>query len=308
MRILVYGAGVLGCNLANNLYCANKDVTLLARGKWAEQISENGLRIKHKLKLKEAVSHIPVITKLRQEDVYDVIFVVVGYTQLNSVIENLSDNDTKNIVLVGNNVQVTHYASLLPEKNVMFAFALSAGHREEERVASIDLKKITIGQLKGQPSNEMLIGQIFNGTGYKVVYEPNMEDYLLCHAAFVIPVAFACYYTDGNLKKLKGNDDYLKRVLEAGIEGYRAIEQAGHEILPTSDKNYESSGYRRFCMCFYRLMCATSLGKICASDHAMNAVGEMSALNEDIKKFFDETGAAYPVWQELEKDCKEYLK
>lgn len=308
MRILVYGAGVLGCNLANNLYCANKDVTLLARGKWAEQISENGLRIKHKLKLKEAVSHIPVITKLRQEDVYDVIFVVVGYTQLNSVIENLSDNDTKNIVLVGNNVQVTHYASLLPEKNVMFAFALSAGHREEERVASIDLKKITIGQLKGQPSNEMLIGQIFNGTGYKVVYEPNMEDYLLCHAAFVIPVAFACYYTDGNLKKLKGNDDYLKRVLEAGIEGYRAIEQAGHEILPTSDKNYESSGYRKFCMCFYRLMCATSLGKICASDHAMNAVGEMSALNEDIKKFFDETGAAYPVWQELEKDCKEYLK
>ena len=294
--------------MANNLYCANKDVTLLARGKWAEQISENGLRIKHKLKLKEAVSHIPVITKLRQEDVYDVIFVVVGYTQLNSVIENLSDNDTKNIVLVGNNVQVTHYASLLPEKNVMFAFALSAGHREEERVASIDLKKITIGQLKGQPSNEMLIGQIFNGTGYKVVYEPNMEDYLLCHAAFVIPVAFACYYTDGNLKKLKGNDDYLKRVLEAGIEGYRAIEQAGHEILPTSDKNYESSGYRRFCMCFYRLMCATSLGKICASDHAMNAVGEMSALNEDIKKFFDETGAAYPVWQELEKDCKEYLK
>ena len=308
MRILVYGAGVLGCNLANNLYCANKDVTLLARGKWAEQISENGLRIKHKLKLKEAVSHISVITKLRQEDVYDVIFVVVGYTQLNSVIENLSDNDTKNIVLVGNNVQATHYASLLPEKNVMFAFALSAGHREEERVASIDLKKITIGQLKGQPSNEMLIGQIFNGTGYKVVYEPNMEDYLLCHAAFVIPVAFACYYTDGNLKKLKGNDDYLKRVLEAGIEGYRAIEQAGHEILPTSDKNYESSGYRRFCMCFYRLMCATSLGKICASDHAMNAVGEMSALNEDIKKFFDETGAAYPVWQELEKDCKEYLK
>ena len=308
MRILVYGAGVLGCNLANNLYCANKDVTLLARGKWAEQISENGLRIKHKLKLKEAVSHIPVITKLRPEDVYDVIFVVVGYTQLNSVIENLSDNDTKNIVLVGNNVQATHYASLLPEKNVMFAFALSAGHREEERVASIDLKKITIGQLKGQPSNEMLIGQIFNGTGYKVVYEPNMEDYLLCHAAFVIPVAFACYYTDGNLKKLKGNDDYLKRVLEAGIEGYRAIEQAGHEILPTSDKNYESSGYRRFCMCFYRLMCATSLGKICASDHAMNAVGEMSALNEDIKKLFDETGAAYPVWQELEKDCKEYLK
>ena len=27
-----------------------------------------------------------------------------------------------------------------------------------------------------------------------------MEDYLLCHAAFQMPAAFACYKTDGNLK------------------------------------------------------------------------------------------------------------
>ena len=35
MKILVYGAGVLGCNLARNLFRAGKNVTLLARGKWA---------------------------------------------------------------------------------------------------------------------------------------------------------------------------------------------------------------------------------------------------------------------------------
>lgn len=43
-------------------------------------------------------------------------------------------------------------------------------------MASIDLKKITIGQIAGAPSNETLIGQIFGGTKYKVTYEPNMED------------------------------------------------------------------------------------------------------------------------------------
>ena len=51
-------------------------------------------------------------------------------------------------------------------------------------------------------------------------------------------------------------------------------------------------------------MCATSLGKICVTDHAMNAVGEMSALNRDLKQFFEANGAKYPVWQELEKDMK----
>ena len=37
---------------------------------------------------------------------------------------------------------------------------------------------------------------------------------------------------------------------------------------------------------FFKLMCATALGKICASDHAMNAVDEMSALNRDMKALF----------------------
>ena len=48
MKILVYGAGVLGCNLARNLLRAGKDVTLLARGNWAAEIKQNGLRIKDK--------------------------------------------------------------------------------------------------------------------------------------------------------------------------------------------------------------------------------------------------------------------
>ena len=308
MRILVYGAGVLGCNLANNLYRAKKDVTLLARSGWAEQLRQNGLHIKKTFHLRETVSAIPVITRLKPEDVYDVIFVVVRYTQLDGVVETLRANGTKNVVFVGNNVRAAHYAALLPEKNVMFAFASSAGHREPERVSSIDLKKVTIGQLKDAHSNEAFIGQLFDGTGYRVSYEPNMEDYLLCHAAFVLPAAFACYYTGGDLRKLRGNTAYWNRMLDASIEGYRAIERAGHKILPTSDADYESASYRRTCLLFYRLMCATGLGKICASDHAMNAIDEMSALNRDLKAFFDETGAEYPVWQALERDAGRYLE
>ena len=40
MRILVYGAGVLGCNLARNLFHVGTDVTLHARGDWAGQIQQ----------------------------------------------------------------------------------------------------------------------------------------------------------------------------------------------------------------------------------------------------------------------------
>ena len=308
MKILVYGAGVLGCNLARNLLRAGKDVTLLARENWAAEIKQNGLRIKDKFSLRTSVSRIPVVTELAPDAMYDVIFVVLRYTQLDSVLDTLRANRTKNIVFVGNNVQARALAAALPEKNVLFAFALSAGHREADRVVSIDLKKITIGQLTGATSNKQLIGRIFHGTKYKVVYEPNMEDYLLCHAAFVMPAAFACYKTDGDLKKLRGDTAYLNRVLDANIEGYRAIRDAGHTILPKEDADFEGEKYRKTCLRFFKLMCATSLGKLCASDHAMNAIDEMSALNRDLKKFFDANGAAYPVWQALEAEAGRYLQ
>ena len=308
MKILVYGAGVLGCNLARNLFRAGKDAALLARGRWAEELKKNGLRIKDKFSPRMSVSRIPVVTELKAEDAYDVIFVVLRYTQLEPIMETLRASRAKNLVFVGNDVRASAIAASLPEKNVMFAFASSAGHRERDYVASIDLKKITIGQIAGAPSNERLIQTIFDGAKYKVAYEPNMGDYLLCHAAFVLPVAFACYKTDGDLKKLKGDTAYLNRMIDANIEGYRALRNAGHEILPKEDGEFEGDAYRRTCLRFFKLMCATGLGKICASDHAMNAVEEMSALDRDLKQLFDENGAAYPAWQALEQDAGKYLR
>ena len=80
MKILVYGAGVLGCNLARNLFHAGKDVILLARGNWAAEIKQNSLRIKDKFSPRTSVSRIPVVTELAPDAMYDVIFVVLRYT------------------------------------------------------------------------------------------------------------------------------------------------------------------------------------------------------------------------------------
>lgn len=46
-----------------------------------------------------------MVTELAPNVRYDVIFVVLRYTQLDSALETLRANQTKNIVFVGNNVQ-----------------------------------------------------------------------------------------------------------------------------------------------------------------------------------------------------------
>lgn len=308
MKILVFGAGVLGCNLARNLFRAGKDVTLLARGNWANEIKTNGLKIKNRFSPCMSVSRIRVATELKPEDSYDVIFAVVRYTQIEAILDTLRASRAKTILFVGNNVRATQTAALLPEKNVLFAFTSAAGRRESDHVDSVDLRKITVGPLRDAPSQEALIQDLFSGTKYKVIYEPNMEDYLLCHAAFVLPAAFACYKTDGSLKKLKKDSAFLNRLIDANIEGYRAIRKAGHEILPKEDQAFEGAAYRKTCFRFFKLMCATFLGKLCVSDHTMNAADEMNALNRDMKAFFDANGAEYPVWQALEQECGRYLE
>ena len=50
------------------------------------------------------------------------------------------------------------------------------------------------------------------------------------------------------------------------------------------------------------------LKKVCASDHALNAVEEMAALNEGLKAFFDAHRAAYPTYRKLERDAGAYLE
>ena len=308
MRILVYGAGVIGANLAADLYASGKLVTLLARGEWAETLERGGLVIDPIFSLRKRKYSIPIIRELKPDDVYDVIFVVMRYTQLEQVVPILAGNGSKSIVFVGNNLSAEALAEKLSGHNVLFGFYMAAGRREKDRVVSISLRKITIGQLKGSPSNEALIRDIFEGTRIKAVYQPNMGDYLLCHAAFVIPVGFACYFCGGDLKKIKNDGTYLNQIIDANIEGYTAIESSGHEILPASDKDYHGEKYRRLCYRVYKIMCATVIGKVCASDHALNAVEEMTALNEELKAFFDAHRAAYPIYRKLERDAGAYLE
>ena len=87
MRILVYGAGVLGCELAHVLLQNKKnDVTLLARGEWKERIDQKGLIIRQWAQRKTTVDRVRTIDVLAPEDFYDLVFVVLQAGQLPDVL------------------------------------------------------------------------------------------------------------------------------------------------------------------------------------------------------------------------------
>ena len=311
MDILVYGAGVLGGYLAHSLVRAGNCVTLLARGERLRELKEQGLVIRHALQLKTTRDRVELIDRLVPEARYDAVFVVMQYTQMPAVVPVLAQSQSKLFILIGNNASpVAMRNDILradPEKTVLFGFLGAGGRRENGRIISAHTKpKLPIGSLIGEdyePARKLL-ADVFEGSGIGVKFRSDMESYLLSHIAFIMPIAYACYATGGKLPK--ADKALLNAVIDATTEGYSVLKANGLAIAPVEDEAYvreKRSAYYRMLW----IMTRTFLGRLAVSDHAMSAVGEMTALSEAFDHLKARAGIPTPVWDSLERNLNPVL-
>lgn len=304
MRILIIGAGVLGSNLAHSMRKGN-DITILARGITYQNLKNGGLVIKHKFG-KKTIDYFTVIDKLQTDDICDAIFVVSRFSSLDSIVPMIKRNKSKNIVFVGNNMTVEKYENL-ENKNVLFAFFSAAGKKYDGYINSICLNKIEIGRTDGKDVSDKFITSIFAGTKIKVTIDNKMNDYLKTHTCAVLPLVFASYRANGNLKLLKKDKAYSLDIMDAIIEGYDVLKKAGYEILPKGE--YETCvNKKKFCAWMYRFMFSNFIGKLCISDHAMSAREEFMMLESEFEKLKNETGIETEAYDKLKVDFLHYTR
>ena len=302
MRILIIGAGVLGSNLAHSIKKGN-DVTILARNKTYENLKSNGLIIKHKFG-KKTVDHFNVIDKLDENDIYDCIFIVSRFSSLDSIVKIIENNKSKNIVFVGNNMNAEKYMNI-KDKNILFAFFMAAGKKYDGYINSICLNKIEIGRTDGKDISNEFIKSIFKETKIKVTIENKMNDYLKTHACAVLPLVFASYKVDGNLKLLKKDKEYSLLIMDAIIEEYDVLKKLGYEILPKGE--YENCvNKKEKCAFIYRFMFSNFIGKMCISDHAMNAREEFILLDNEFEKLKKKSKLETKAYDKLRLDLLNY--
>lgn len=302
MRLLIIGAGVLGSNLAHFIKKGN-DVTIFARNKTYEDLNNNGLVIKHKFGHK-TVDHFNVIDRLEENDIYDAIFVVSRFSSLDSIIPIIENNKSKNIIFVGNNITAEKYMNI-KGKNVLFAFFMAAGKKYDGYINSICLKKIEIGRCDGKDIDNEFIKSIFEYSKIKVNIDNKMNDYLKAHACAVLPLVFASYKVNGNLKLLKHDKKYSYLIMDAIIEGYDVLKTLGYEILPVGE--YENCvNKKKLCAFIYRFMFSNFIGKLCISDHAMSAKEEFLLLNAEFEKLKKKAKVETKTYDELKLDFLNY--
>ncbi len=298
MKILIIGAGVLGSNLAHSLKKGN-DITILARNQTYKNLKNNGLIIHHKLG-KKTVDNFNIINQLEKNDIYDVIFVTVRFSSLDEIVPIIENNQSQNIVFVGNNMSVEKQMNI-KNKNVLFAFFMAAGKKYDGYIDSICLNKIEIGRTDGKDISNEFIKSIFKETKIKVMIENKMNDYLKAHACAVLPLVFASYKVNGNLKLLKKDKEYSLFIMDAIIEGYDVLKKLGYEILPKGE--YENCvNKKKFCAWIYRWMFSNFIGKLCISDHAMSARDEFLLLDSEFEKLKKKAKMETKVYDRLKVD------
>lgn len=304
MRVLIYGAGVLGSYLAHVLVRGGNDVTMLARGRREDELQNDGLVIRHYFQLRTTVDKVSVIRELRPEDVYDLIFVVMKYSDFQAVLPALAANHSRHVVIMGNNASPGEMQNDLQtnspvEKKVAFGFQISGGWREEGRMICVRGPKgqMSIGGLGEELSWRSVIDQAFVNTKYKLTYFKDMEAWLNSHIVMVLPLNFIAPASEGNLRQAAGDKKLLNQVIDAIDEGHQVLEALGYTVTPESQPKLVREK-RIMLYIGLKLIMATPLGKILLSDKAVSA-DEMYALHHAFHELKQRANIPTPNWDQL---------
>ena len=311
MKVLVYGSGVIGSYLAHVLCSARNDVTVLARGRWREQLETHGLRIRHHLQRSQTLDHPKVIGDISEGGSYDAVFAVMPYNKIGAILEPLAAVRAPLVVLVGNNMNPAAMEKFILggtvcEKQVLFGFQVTAGKRDMEKgllvCERLGAGNMDLGGLHCLPdeATRSKLNESFAGTGYRLSWQPDMEAYLICHLAAILPIGYLAYACDGDMRSSTGAQRRLMRL--ASREAYAMLKTRGIPILPAGDDRYYASGLRGRLMQFLYFVMAKNktIGDLVACEHCRNAYEEMEMLDAAFMEIVARTpGAPMPHWHEL---------
>ncbi|MBQ8162016.1 MAG: ketopantoate reductase family protein [Clostridia bacterium] len=318
MKVLVYGAGVIGCYLTHVLCKAGHEVYLLARGAWKDELEKNGLRIRHHLQRQTTLDHPQVVSQIPERVCFDAVFAAMPYPQMEHILPDLGRAKTDLIVLIGNNMHPEEMQKKLRSMtpgipDILFAFQVTGGQRFPDHVVVERFGKagLDIGALHGFPSRlaQEKLEQIFRGTGYKMHYQRDMKAYLFCHPAAVLPIAYLAYVCGGDLRTATAAQ--RKQMLHAPAEAYDTLTYLGIPILPEKDDLFYRPGFRRALMrLLYFIMSKSSVGDLIACAHCRHAVGEMEQLDRDFTELLSRANGApaMPVWQALKQQMPSWAE
>lgn len=282
MRILIYGAGVIGSLYAVLLKESGYDTTIYARGYRLEVLQNQGLLYKKNNIFKKV--DIKVIDHLQDNDIYDFIFLTVRENQLYQALKELKSNKSKNIITMVNSINTYEkWEGIVGKGRILPAFPGAGGCITNNILdASLTprfIQPTTFSEITGKKTNrtQQLI-QIFKHARIPFQQVNDMHIWQLCHLGMVVPLADAYYQTEYP-ESVGENKLIMKKTARELKDNFKILYDNLHTLSP-----YKMNIFRILPIPILTYILSqtfkSNFGKKFMYQHAMKAPDEMRELHK----------------------------
>jgi 2-dehydropantoate 2-reductase len=304
MKILIYGAGVIGSLYAARLQEANQDVSLLARGKRLSQIREHGIVLEDAASGDITTTHVQAVAQLDAQERYDLIIVMVPKNYIKDVLPILALNQTRDVLFMVNNAAgPDEFMLALGRERVLFGFPGAGGVRNDHivryRIVSGRQQPTTVGELDGSRTQRLQrIVAVLKHAGFPVAISSRIDAWLKTHVAEICPMVNAIYMAEGDVQRLAQTKESVVLMIRAIREGYRVLQALDIPIEPATRKVFNWIPVPVLTAIMSRVLKSEEMADLVG--HAQAARVEMQQLTGEFATLVRSTAIATPALDRLQ--------
>ena len=282
MRILIYGAGVIGSLYAALFAESGIETAVYARGQRLESLRREGLRYEKGGTVRRA--DVRVLDVLHKDDLYDFIFLTVRENQVHEALTQLRENQSPYIVTMVNSLEdYGRWEQLCGAGRIIPAFPGAGGGLEEGVLhAALTPRLIqptTFGILTPEQATQAKqLKALFRHA--KIPYQQvrDMHAWQLCHLAMVVPIADA-YYEADDPATAGANRAVMAHTAKALRENFRALAKNGVSLSPAKMQMFRFLPLPVMRLAL-KITFQSRFGDVFMYRHAIKAPDEMRQLHE----------------------------
>ena len=289
MRVLIYGAGVIGQIYAGRLHEAGHEVTVLARGQTLDTLARDGIALASGGT--SCLSRVTVTGHVGANSSFDLALVTVRSDQVEGILPALAGLRASSVVMMQNNaLGQAGLGDITGSGRVTLGFPGVGGYRNDDGVIEyieIPQQPTTLGRSHGR---EKAAEAVFRSAGFAVATTADMDGWLKTHAVFIAGVGAAISTCGGDAVTLAADRGSVSTMIRSVGEGFRALASQGVTVTPRPLKMIFTVVPGIFAVRYWQGQLRGTVGTVALAPHLrVSKDTELAAIYRDVQKMIDGT-------------------
>jgi 2-dehydropantoate 2-reductase len=297
MKILIYGAGVIGQIYAARLHEAGHDVTVLARTRTLETLARDGITLVNAAHVNGAGAgqrdrvRVNVTGDAGPDSSFELALVTVRRDQVDEILPALADLRASHVLMMQNNsLELARIGGIVGRDRTLFGFPGVGGYRRDDGVIEyieIPQQPTTLGRQQGR---EDAVEAVFKSAGFAVATTADMDGWLKTHGVFIAAMCTSINSCGGDAVKLAADRERVDTMIRSAGEGFRALTSKGVAVQPRPLRMIFTIVPPMLAVRYWQGQLRGTVGTVALAPHSrMTEDTELPVLYRDVQKMVEGT-------------------